>query len=375
MRVLIVARYFHEMMQKKLACLCREPEMEIWHLVPSYWPDAHAAYQMRSRSRENHHQIAWPAIKAPDGHRFLYWPPPLMIRRLRPDLIHLDEEPESLVAVEFTLLRRFLAPRSKYVLFTWQNIRRQTHPPVGAVARFSLRAADGVICGNAGAVGVVRSYGYQGPVSIIPQTGVDPEDFAPLLRQEYRSRYGLTMFTAGFAGRLSEEKGLLVFLEAARPVRDMQAVCIGAGPLAENLRRMQTESDWLGRLVLTGGLTLDETARGFSALDALVLPSLTRPHWKEQFGRVLVEAMAAGVPVVGSDSGAIPEVIGDAGIIVAEGDPVALREALLRIKTDLSLRADLVARGKARVLKRFTHPLIASATADFYRRIAGIERR
>ena len=61
------------------------------------------------------------------------------------------------------------------------------------------------------------------------------------------------------------------------------------------------------------------------ALDVLVLPSLTTPSWKEQFGRVLQEAMACAIPVVGSDSGEIPHVIGDAGLVTPEGDAAALR--------------------------------------------------
>ena len=66
--------------------------------------------------------------------------------------------------------------------------------------------------------------------------------------------------------------------------------------------------------------------------DVLVGPSLTTPRWKEQFGRMLVEAMACGVPVIGSDSGEIPHVIGDAGIVVPEGDRVALCAAIARLR-------------------------------------------
>ena len=76
-------------------------------------------------------------------------------------------------------------------------------------------------------------------------------------------------------------------------------------------------------------------------LDCLALPSLTRPNWKEQFGRVLVEAMACQVPVVGSDSGEIPNLVGDAGLIVPEGDAAALAAALRRLRDDAVLRASL----------------------------------
>jgi glycosyltransferase involved in cell wall biosynthesis len=101
-------------------------------------------------------------------------------------------------------------------------------------------------------------------------------------------------------------------------------------------------------------------------IDALALPSLTRANWKEQFGRVLVEAMGSGVPVVGSDSGAIPDVIGDAGLIVPEGDAPALANALRRLCDDAELYADLSQRGRERVLREFTHEGVAERTVGVY---------
>ena len=102
-------------------------------------------------------------------------------------------------------------------------------------------------------------------------------------------------------------------------------------------------------------------------LDAVVLPSLTTPRWKEQFGRILIEAMACGVPVVGSDSGEIPEVIGDAGLIVPEGNASVLARALQCLYDDRELREDLSRRGRRRVLERFTHAHVADLTAKAYR--------
>ncbi len=95
----------------------------------------------------------------------------------------------------------------------------------------------------------------------------------------------------------------------------------------------------------------DDVPRALAEIDTLAAPSLTQPHWKEQFGRVLIEAMACGVPVVGSDSGEIPQVVGDAGLIVPEGDVAALRAALLHLAEDSSLCERLAHAGRARVLR------------------------
>jgi glycosyltransferase involved in cell wall biosynthesis len=98
----------------------------------------------------------------------------------------------------------------------------------------------------------------------------------------------------------------------------------------------------------------------------LVQPSLTRRHWKEQFGRTLMEAMACGVPVIGSSSGEIPNVIGDAGLVVPEGDPTALRSAIERVLGNSELRRELAQRGRQRVLECYTHARIAEQTVAAY---------
>jgi glycosyltransferase involved in cell wall biosynthesis len=114
-------------------------------------------------------------------------------------------------------------------------------------------------------------------------------------------------------------------------------------------------------------------AQYLQGFTALVQPSLTRKHWKEQFGRALMEALACGVPVVGSDSGEIPYVVGDAGLIVREGDAMALRGALQRLLEQPALRQELGRRGRARALEHFTHAQIAAKTVDVYRSILGVK--
>ena len=79
-----------------------------------------------------------------------------------------------------------------------------------------------------------------------------------------------------------------------------------------------------------------------------------------------MEAMACGVPVVGSNSGEIPQVIGDAGLIVPEADPRALCGAITTLLGDNRLRMDLAARGRRRVLDCYTHRHIAEQTVAAY---------
>jgi glycosyltransferase involved in cell wall biosynthesis len=107
----------------------------------------------------------------------------------------------------------------------------------------------------------------------------------------------------------------------------------------------------------------------YRTFDALVLPSVSRPNWVEQFGRVLIEAMASGVAVIGSDSGEIPNVIGNVGLIFPEGDALALRDALAGLFADPALRRNLADRGRMRVLAHFTQAQVAAATYRVYQDI------
>jgi glycosyltransferase involved in cell wall biosynthesis len=107
----------------------------------------------------------------------------------------------------------------------------------------------------------------------------------------------------------------------------------------------------------------------YRTADVLVLPSRSRPNWTEQFGRVLIEAMASGVAVVGSDVGEIPHVIGDAGHIFPEGEVSTLAEVLTKLVGSPDQRRDLGARGRARVLERFTQEQVAAETVAVYRRL------
>ena len=141
--------------------------------------------------------------------------------------------------------------------------------------------------------------------------------------------------------------------------------------LSSSFRRVPAVGDdnGDGRVEFTGAVSQEEALQRLGSYDALLVPSLSRRGGKEQFGRALTEAMACEVPVVGSDSGEIARVIGDAGLVFPEGDTAALTERLQRLRDDPALRRDLAARGLARVRSRFTPDEIARQTVEVYRRV------
>ncbi len=182
--------------------------------------------------------------------------------------------------------------------------------------------------GNRDAEHVWRAKGYRGPLTVIPQVGVEPDVFKPLDRQNAGDA---DQFRVGYAGRFVEEKGIDVLLNALHDLGgEWQADLVGSGPdqprLAELAQRLQIAD----RVRFLPWMPSAQTVDFYRSLDVLVLPSCSRSNWKEQFGRVLVDAMACGVPVIGSTCGEIPNVIGDAGLIFPEGDAAALRDQLAR---------------------------------------------
>ena len=139
--------------------------------------------------------------------------------------------------------------------------------------------------------------------------------------------------------------------------------------MERHLRRLASELDIGDRVHFEGQIPSTEMPARLRVLDVLALPSLTRPNWKEQFGRVLIEAMACGVPVIGSDSGEIPHVISDAGLVFPEGNVEALRDHLAHLMANTSLRTELAALGRARALAHYTQARIAEETYAVYQRM------
>jgi glycosyltransferase involved in cell wall biosynthesis len=284
--------------------------------------------------------------------RYVYSPGPLAaaIEAFRPDLVHVEQEPESLSLLQLSLLKRRYGYKLLFV--AWENI----HPlHQGAIFRLlNYAAADAGIVGNREAAVRARRMGFRKRLELIPQYG-----FAAAERQPTPER---RPFTVGYAGRLVAEKGIHTLLEAARQLPDVRVRVAGDGPLSELLRREP-------QFELLGTLPRGEMGPFWRSIDVLAVPSLTTPRWAEQFGRVICEAMAAGVPVIGSSSGSIPEVIGEGGLVFPEGDAKALAEAFRRLRDRPEERAALAALGHARVRRCYSYDAVMGQTVAFYEEV------
>ena len=353
--------------------------LELRVLVPDRWlhygawrkPDPADPSQFRLEVG----RVRWPWL--PGGQFYMHWYPGLskLLREFQPDIIDLWEEPWGLVSAHACWLRGRLLPRARIISETEQNVNKRLPPPFEQFRGYTYGHTDFVVCRNTEAREVVRSKGYQGPMQVVPNA-VDAELFRPLDRAECRralpgvGRFG---FLAGYVGRLVEEKGLLDLVDALEfcpPTLGL--LLVGAGPLRARLEQRACELGKESQLVFEAARPLQELPAIMNALDVLVLPSRTTPSWKEQFGRVIIEAYACGVPVLGSDSGAIPDVVGAGGLIFPEGDARALAAALVSLQSDPVRRAEMGRTGFRLANEQYTWQHVAETMRGIYERVMAI---
>jgi len=287
-----------------------------------------------------------------------------LIRKIEPDVVHLWEEPWSVVALQARLLKG----RAALVMEVDQNILKRLPPPFEAIRRQVLKHTDHVLSRSPDATAVVRATGYGGPVSPIGY-GVDLASFFPAADKAAAATPGLRL---GYVGRLVEEKGLDDALDAlARVAKPVSLAIMGEGPYEGRLRQRVADLGLGARVSFRGWGTPADVASFTRGLDIMVLLTRTTKSVREQFGRVIVEAQACGIPVIGSESGAIPSVVGDGGWIVPERDPQALALLLEAITSEPSLLTVRGAAARRNVEARFTYQAVANALAAAWFAAAG----
>ena len=291
-----------------------------------------------------------------------------ILRRAQPDAIYVHHEPYAIATAQLYLANLSLA-RRPIGFYSAQNICKRYPTPFRQMEQWVYRHSDYAFPITGEVEGVLRGKGYQG-LSVLLPLGVDERGYDPSLRSnELRAALGASRETClvGFVGRLVPEKGLRTLFAALGILRDlpMRVAIVGSGPLEEELRQLSTSACIADRVTFTGYVDPADAPRYLASLDVLALPSESQSNWKEQFGRVITEALASGTPVLGSDSGEIPRLIAltGGGVVFKEGDAGDCARALRKLVIDAPLRAELSRRGRAIVLEKYTHDAIVPAFA------------
>ncbi len=306
-------------------------------------------------------------------HLFLYgWPQLRHALRGPWDIIHAWEEPYILAGAELAAC----TPRTaRYVFRTAQSLNKWYPPPFNLFERYTLNRAAGWICSGqlvAENLGKRSRYADR-PMARIP-LGVETTVFRPdaAAGESVRGSLGWSEPgppVIGYLGRFVPEKGLKVLTTALDATKTpWRALFVGGGKLERELRTWAKKYPD-DRVRVCTDVTHERVAPYVNAMDILVAPSQTTPRWKEQFGRMLIEGMACGVPVVGSDSGEIPFVIGDDGVVLPEADPAAWAKGLAELLESPARRAELGARGRARAEAAYAWPVVARQHLDFFDRL------
>jgi glycosyltransferase involved in cell wall biosynthesis len=280
------------------------------------------------------------------------------------------------------------------ICYEWENVVANYGHVRHPIRERALREADHFLASSSTARAVLELDGVDPQrITVVPPAVEIPqhsESERATLRAEGRARWGFgeTDLVLLFMGRAVWEKGLHTLAAAAAALARSPApeagrvrwLVAGEGPYLDRVREILARYDAQEAVRFAGQLAGSGRQSAYACADALVLPSLPTERWLEQFGRVIPEAFAYGLPVVGSNSGAIGEVVADAGILVAPGDHLALARAAAAL-TDPDLHGALADRARARLAAEYTIERCMELTAhaielalEHRRRSAGAPR-
>ncbi len=374
--------------RKKFEALASYPEIDLTVLAPERWvenyrmvetsQDGTPGYRLRTGA------VGWPGY---ENRAFFRSGLGVAIRESRPDILHLWEEPFSVITLQALAQAALWAPRAKSLFFSSDNLSRDfrySYRPSWFYANVERLAHRRCAAGTAVSeevAEVLTAKGFRKPITVVPH-GIDLADYpsdsgageeigrrAP--RSEVFERLGLEPPVVGYLGRLLRQKGIDLLLRAiaSMPETNVSLAIVGDGPDRTALEALARDLGLAGRTRFLPALPHGGVPAALACIDVLVLPSRPTPKWKEQFGRVLVEGMAAGCVVIGSSSGAIPEVLGEAGIVFHEEDSNDLARALGRALREPALAERLRIRGWARVRERYTWSAVAARVMEVYDRL------
>ena len=354
------------------------PDTSLTLVFPQHWPSTlftHKASIDPLEQTANYTPIALPTQREGNELLYTYHHKPLfeLMKSVRPDLIYVEQGTNALSYAQINFYAKRLGLITKNIFFTWVNWNPahslKSKLFLTPIEHFNLACSAGAIVGNNDAKTILLNKGFKKPIIVLPQLGVNQYLFKPAEQPiiEHTKKY------IGYIGRITEEKGIFflvhAFLALAELFPDWSLVFVGKGDALHRLRSFVASKQMLHRVEFCDPVPHNQIATMLQKMNLLVLPSYDTSSWREQFGHVIIEAMACNVPVLGSNAGEIPHVIGDAGLIFEQRNANALLTQLQTLLQDNALRKTLGELGYARVHNHYTHEIIAAKTIDFWRQI------
>ena len=376
MRVLVLSHsYIMKPYRRKFALIAERPDVELRVITADRWYESIQEILFQPDSDVRCNEFPCPIRFSGYGSRFFYRSGlRTHFQDFQPDIIHLEEEPWSINALQVIRLKRKYCPNSRFIFRTSLSIpakQKFGFLPVW-IERKVFRETNMAFPLSENAARILKQRGYHGDAVPFPN-GVDRRLFRKMDVKRLSASLGLRgYFVIGYLGRLVESKGLDTLVDAAAKLDfEYRLLIIGSGEYKANLVGIAENLNIADRIVWIDGMPPEKVPEYVNCMDTIVLPSRTTPDWVEFFGRVLIEGMACEVPVIGSDSGEIPHVVGDAGLIFPEGDARALADRIDQIAQNPQFANQLIQRGLKRV-NEFTWETIADRTYEAYQAVLGV---
>jgi L-malate glycosyltransferase len=387
MKILVASHsYIVDLNCEKLRALANlEPGIEVTIVVPKRWkPGGVMKDTIETRYREEGSFRVVPVSNFSQNNQgLLTFGADLigLLQSFKPDILQVEQGSKSLAYAQFIALNKALNLKAKNVFFTWWNLSYTLKFPVSLLEAYNLKNTDGIVVGNQDGAEILRDRGFSRKISIMPQLGVDDSLFCPQSQPELAAQLEIQPddFVVGFVGRFVPEKGILTLVKALERVRNRnwKLLLLGRGELKSEIQQQAEQFGFSDRLIWVESVPHADVYRYINLMNTLVLPSettyqfktLTSAGWKEQFGHVLIEAMACQVPVIGSDSGEIPNVIDQAGLVFPEGNVEELSDRLQQLMCNKDFAEELGQRGYQRTMAKYTNRALAKELLEFYRSI------
>ncbi len=386
MKILVASHtYIVDLNCEKLRALARlEPGIEVTVVVPKRWhPGGVQSKTIETQRRDEGAFRIIPISNFSQNHQgLLLFGTELiqLLKEFRPQIIQVEQGAKALAHTQAIVLNQLLRLKAKNIFFTWWNLPYTLKFPISLLESYNLHNTDGIISGNQDGATILREHGYQGAIKVMPQLGIDEKLFAPRTQLELTRKLAIERddFVIGFVGRFVPEKGLITLLNALVILKDRpwKLLLVGRGSLKSDILSIAATNEIQDRIIIVESVAHTEVADYINLMSTLVLPSettsdfktLTSVGWKEQFGHVLIEAMACKVPVIGSDSGEIPNVIGDAGLVFPEGDAEALANCCVQMmEAELAERLGTI--GYMKAMSQYTNQALAKQQLEFYQEL------
>lgn len=366
--------------QKRMEEVAKYSDVDLTLLVPKYWSQFNKRVDLEKRESSNYRilpvqPITW-GIRENSLRNVTHVYPHTrrIINSVQPDILELWEEPFSAVTSHVTFWAKKTSPRTKIIFFSAQNVLKKYPFPFSAFERYAYNNAQFAFLMNRKVIEVIKTKGYGKEFVVLP-LGVDEDIFYKKDVRDLKARLGIHGFVVGFVGKITRQKGIVHLIEAVSQINgNVQLLIIGDGELKDDAEQLIDGRGLRQRTFFIGGVPHSQIPDYLNCMDLLVFPSITLPHLKEQFGRVIIEGMACEVPVVGSDSGETPATIGEAGLIFKERDVKDLRKKIEGLMSNWNLRNLLAKKGRKRVMEHFTWKKIAEIQYQVYRKLMNREQ-